>query len=740
MITDEEIQKIFDWADKNKINGKRLNSTAYEWGIDISDEHLKEHWFKKIRKGIPRDKDLLKKITHLNLEYNKLKDIPKEFGKLINLQHINLDNNHIKILPNDFFNLINLQTLSLSSNNLVEMSSSIQNCKNLKKIYLDRNPLKTIPNEIGNLLKLKVLDLSSCDLETLPIEIGKLQELKNLNLEFCKKLIEIPTSIGKLTKLETLSFRYCKKIKFLPSELGMLKNLKNLDLENCTSLISLPSEIGNLNKLDNLDLRGCHELKNIPTSIGMLSSLKKLNIQGCQTLDELPLEMKNLNSLEYLNLAFCDFKKIPEVIGNIKNLTHLDITSNYSLEEIPNNFSNLTKLNILEIDIDEEDDESQKLKKQIINITGMKFFKFSYNTTVFLRTCNNNHLENEIVNIRQLFSNHKIGNLTFPHKNLLLKGVPGTGKSHTLENIIENDLNLKEKQNNICRINIHSASSNADLMQGIGIDSNDGKIEYKEKQGLIFNHIRKALFTPNQPFVLVLEEIQENSLNELIGDLIYLIEEKKRVTVDASKFENGKEYEYQTFIENVLKDEKNKHYIEIPYLVDTATSYRKIVLPSNLYIFCTSNYRDDKKVIEDNLLRRFDVVEVYPKTDREIFNSDDIPYFLERLNALIEEKFQDETHPDRYLIGHANWLDISNEDNNKNKKLFYTALLKVLIEFKEIREVDFEAYVKEILEGVCKDNGLSDRLKGYIEACNFEYSSYKEMVEKLQKEIYSFLK
>lgn len=101
-------------------------------------------------------------------------------------------------------------------------------------------------------------------------------------------------------------------------------------------------------------------------------------------------------------------------------------------------------------------------------------------------------------------------------------------------------------------------------------------------------------------------------------------------------------------------------------------------------------------------------------------------------------------------IGHANWLDITNNDNDEdckkdknkkcNKELFYTALLKVLIEFKEIREVDFEAYVKEILEGVCKDNGLSDRLKGYIEACNFEYSSYKEMVEKLQKEIYSFLK
>jgi len=329
----------------------------------------------------------------------------------------------------------------------------------------------------------------------------------------------------------------------------------------------------------------------------------------------------------------------------------------------------------------------------------------------------------------------------FLHKNLLLKGVPGTGKSHTLEQIIENHLNLKDKPKNICHINIHSASSNADLMQGIGINSNDGQIEYKEKQGLIYNHIKKALFTPNQPFVLILEEIQENSLNELIGDLIYLIEVKKRVTVDPTQFEDGKEYGYQEFIEKVLEDKDNKHSIQIPYLVDTSTDYRKMVLPSNLYIFCTSNYRDDKKVIEDNLLRRFDVVEVYPKY-KGVLKSDDMAKFLEKLNKEILEQFKREMHPDRYLVGHANWLDITDADNDKNKKLFYTALLKVIIEFKEIREVDFDAYVKPILKKLFKnDEHLSTRIEKYLNDCNFDLKSdkYKEIVEKLQSKIYSFL-
>ncbi len=210
------------------------------------------------------------------------------------------------------------------------------------------------------------------------------------------------------------------------------------------------------------------------------------------------------------------------------------------------------------------------------------------------------------------FSNKSKGNLTFPHKNLLLKGVPGTGKSRAIENIINNKLNLKNHKENILRINIHSASSNADLMQGIGISSKDGQIEYKEKQGLILNLIERATFHPNQPFVLILEEIQENSLNELIGDLIYLIEDDKRANIEAE----DKEYEYQELVEKIIENNQTA-YVEIPYLVNDSTEYRKMIMPNNLYIFCTSNYRDDKKVIEDNLLRRFEVLEIYPKYKKQ---------------------------------------------------------------------------------------------------------------------------
>ncbi|MFK5937244.1 MAG: AAA family ATPase [Sulfurimonas sp.] len=362
----------------------------------------------------------------------------------------------------------------------------------------------------------------------------------------------------------------------------------------------------------------------------------------------------------------------------------------------------------------------------------------------FLQDTNNNSKEVEKSDFIN-FSNVSKGNLDFPHKNILFKGVPGTGKSKTVDNIIKDKdkLDMQELSDNILRINIHSASSNSDLMQGISISTDEKQnILYKEKRGSVLKHIIKAIYRPYQPFALVLEEIQENSLNELIGDLIYLIEDTKRTKVRL---------EEQTLsYDELIKQVNPEHFVELPSLVENNDINTKMIIPDNLYIFCTSNYRDDKKVIEDNLLRRFDVIEMYPKNQEEldkedgkfIFKSKEASDFLEKLNKEILTAFNDETHPDRNIIGHANWLNITDEENDKNRQLFYKALLKVVIEFKEIREVEFESFVQPILSVVFKkQKGLSQTIEKYLDIFytdgELKLSTYKEMVDKLQKEIYS---
>jgi 5-methylcytosine-specific restriction enzyme B len=325
------------------------------------------------------------------------------------------------------------------------------------------------------------------------------------------------------------------------------------------------------------------------------------------------------------------------------------------------------------------------------------------------------------------------GNLSFPYKNILLKGVPGTGKSRLInESFIKRQLGFPKKTHaNILRINIHSASSNADLMQGIGIATKGGNIEYGEKQGLILHHLKSAIAQPYAPFVIVLEEIQENSLNELIGDLIYLIEDDKRVNIqefiEEGPFRIDQEFaSLDDFLDELTALDDGIHFVEIPYLVSNETIYRKLIIPNNLYFFCTSNYRDDKKIIEDNLLRRFELIEIYPKYTPDVIGNQEVAAFLKTLNKSIITHFnKSETHPDRFMIGHAAWINVGNDD-----AAFCRAFLKAITEFKDIREIEFKD-----IEPILKDLKTLPSFVSKSEEI-LRGSSYKTIIETLQKRAY----
>ena len=323
--------------------------------------------------------------------------------------------------------------------------------------------------------------------------------------------------------------------------------------------------------------------------------------------------------------------------------------------------------------------------------------------------------------------------------NLLLKGVPGTGKSLLVDNLIKKiGVNNKDQ---VLRVNIHTGTNNSDLMQGIGIKTNNqNNIVYKEKQGVVLSHLMDAICNYPKPYVLVLEEIQENSLNKIIGDLIYLIEPTKRTKIPRG-YDGQINYKniFNT-IEALIKSNFATNYVKIPSLVELEMN-RNLIIPDNFYVFCTSNYRDDKKVIEDNLLRRFDVVELYP--DSSIIKNEEIKFFFECLNDSIEDVMKDlDTHPDRYSIGHANWLHDSVLETSILKPF-----LKTIIEFKDVKNLDFSTTNKILVK-------LNEKLKSPFDLNKakeldtfflnnnksiLEYNSYKSLILYLQKEIYKDL-
>jgi hypothetical protein len=305
--------------------------------------------------------------------------------------------------------------------------------------------------------------------------------------------------------------------------------------------------------------------------------------------------------------------------------------------------------------------------------------------------------------------------------NILFKGVPGTGKSRKCD-ILAKKLNAELNTERFLRINIHSSTANSDLMQGIGVYTHENNIIYAEKTGVVMDFIKKAVLSPFENFVLVLEEIQENSLNMLIGDLIYLIEEAKRTDVSLV-YETLKSTSSEDFFvlsEKIIQASKESHSVTIPYLIENKPIFRKMILPRNLYIFCTSNYRDDKKIIEDNLMRRFTVAEIYPNTDA--VNDSKIKTFFEKLNKSILEHMQEfETHPDRFMVGHDTWMQVSSEDE------FHRAFLKMVIDFKDIKEVEFNDFMEIIQK-------LDFASLEFEHPINIEQAkNYKELIDMLQQ-------
>ena len=119
-------------------------------------------------------------------------------------------------------------------------------------------------------------------------------------------------------------------------------------------------------------------------------------------------------------------------------------------------------------------------------------------------------------------------------KNILFKGVPGTGKSYIIDNIIEYELLLKNKPENICRINIHSASSNADLMQGIAISTENNQVSYKEKQGLVFNTTNDIIEAINQnrlPYRLMITTHPQRWTDQPFAWLMELVMQSTKNTI-----------------------------------------------------------------------------------------------------------------------------------------------------------------------------------------------------------------
>jgi hypothetical protein len=154
-------------------------------------------------------------------------------------------------------------------------------------------------------------------------------------------------------------------------------------------------------------------------------------------------------------------------------------------------------------------------------------------------------------------------------RQLILQGVPGTGKTHVARCLAH--LLASGRDEAVRLVQFHPAYSYEEFVEGIKVRSVEvnGKQEvaYPVEEGVLGAFASVAAGRPGQAHVLIIDEINRGNLPRIFGELLYLLE-----------------YRGQSVV--------------LPY------SRREFQLPANLYLLGTMNAADRSVALVDQALRR----------------------------------------------------------------------------------------------------------------------------------------
>ena len=182
-------------------------------------------------------------------------------------------------------------------------------------------------------------------------------------------------------------------------------------------------------------------------------------------------------------------------------------------------------------------------------------------------------------------------------------GAPGTGKSHK----IKNDENVKEadKKNLVFRTTFHPDSDYSTFVGAYkptmkesyitkdGVTTKEEKIIYTFCPQAFTNAYVEAWNTEEEVY-LVIEEINRGNCAQIFGDLFQLLDRKNGV----SEYPVEADADLQNYLNKALAKTART---DIP---DDVKSGKKLMLPSNLYIWATMNTSDQSLFPIDSAFKR----------------------------------------------------------------------------------------------------------------------------------------
>ncbi|GAA7675149.1 hypothetical protein HpBhutan61_00790 [Helicobacter pylori] len=274
-------------------------------------------------------------------------------------------------------------------------------------------------------------------------------------------------------------------------------------------------------------------------------------------------------------------------------------------------------------------------------------------------------------------------------KNIILYGVPGGGKSYTLQRDYCNDNSVVEK------IVFHPDYSYSDFVGQIMPSVDDsGIVSYKFNPGPFTNILKKAYHNPQIKHVLVIDEINRGNAPAIFGEIFQLLDRLKH---DKNGFKKGSsEYAINNMdIANIVHNDKNA----------------SIRIPSNLWIIATMNTSDQNVFTLDTAFqRRFSMQLIensFENVDDDFKNMKilDTDITWQKFCTTINEKIAQSNEGLSSMEDKRFGVYFVNIDDLKSKENFAHKVIKYLWDdvFKFDRNIIFDTIKFNTLEAVVKN-------------------------------------
>ena len=194
----------------------------------------------------------------------------------------------------------------------------------------------------------------------------------------------------------------------------------------------------------------------------------------------------------------------------------------------------------------------------------------------------------------------------------------------------------------------HQSFSYEDFVEGIKPQMGEGQFAYDVRDGIFKEICQRAAANPDKPYAIFIDEINRGNVANILGELITLIEEDKRLGA------------------------ANQITPKLPY------SRLPFGVPQNLYIIGTMNTADRSvEALDTALRRRFTFVEMRPNPsliENPPLLAVDLRQLLVVINARIEQLLDHD-----HCIGHAYFMEIKDLDGLRST--FANKIIPLLREY-----------------------------------------------------------